>query len=134
MNTPNTVEFLGYYGSDEVIANSGGFAGKLAIFPKPSATPRGRFTLPIYLSEKFFRDDKVTKPSQIVLKSHDENGNPASDRHYTNFMEYVLDLITDGDPYGVLPLIVNQGAKTRLSSKKQEAAQYLAKKQSIGLK
>nr|DAU41427.1 MAG TPA: hypothetical protein [Bacteriophage sp.] len=33
-------------------------------------------------------------------------------------MEYVLDLITDGDPYGVLPLIVNQGEKTRLSAKK----------------
>lgn len=121
--------FIKHMGNDEALYTSGGFSGKIVIVPKPSATPRGRYSLPIYLSEKFFRDDKVTKPSQIVLKSHDENGNPASDRHYTNFMEYVLDLITDGDPYGVLPLIVNQGAKTRLSSKKQEAAQYLAKKQ-----
>nr|DAH51629.1 MAG TPA: hypothetical protein [Caudoviricetes sp.] len=35
-------------------------------------------------------------------------------------MEYILDLITDGDPYDVLPLIVNQGEKTRLASKKEE--------------
>lgn len=121
--------FIKHMGNDEALYTSGGFSGKVVIVPKPSATPRGRYSLPIYLSEKFFRDDKVTKPSQIVLKSHDEKGNPASDRHYSNFMEYVLDLITDGDPYGVLPLIVNQGPKTRLSSKKQEAAQYLAKKQ-----
>lgn len=116
-------------GSDEVIANSGGFAGKLAIFPKPSATPRGRFTLPIYLSEKFFRDDTITRPSDIQLRSHDSQGNPTPDGQYHNFMEYILDLITDGDPYDVLPLIVNQGEKTRLASKKEEEMQFLAKKQ-----
>ena len=116
-------------GSDEVIANGGGFAGKLAIFPKPSATPRGRFTLPIYLSEKFFRDDKVTSPAQIKLRSHDDKGNPTPNAEYSHFMEYVLDLIVDGDPYDLLPLIVNQGEKTRLASKKEEEMQFLAKKQ-----
>lgn len=116
-------------GSDEVIFNSGGFAGKLVIVPKPSATPRGRYSVPIYLSEKFFRDDTITKPSDIQLRSHDSDGNPTPDGQYYNFMEYVLDLITDGDPYGVLPLIVNQGEKTRLASKKEEEMQFLAKKQ-----
>nr|DAG96771.1 MAG TPA: hypothetical protein [Crassvirales sp.] len=105
-------------GTDEVLASSGGFAGKMAIFPKPSATPRGRYTVPVYLSEKFFRDESIKKPSDIKLRSHDEAGNPTPNGSYSNFMEYVLDLITDGDPYGVLPLIVNQGEKTRLSAKK----------------
>lgn len=116
-------------GTDEVLASSGGFAGKMAIFPKPSATPRGRYTVPVYLSEKFFRDESIKKPSDIKLRSHDEAGNPTPNGSYSNFMEYVLDLITDGDPYGVLPLIVNQGEKTRLSAKKQEEVQFLAKKQ-----
>jgi hypothetical protein len=105
-------------GTDEVLASSGGFAGKMAIFPKPSATPRGRYTVPVYLSEKFFRDESIKKPSDIKLRSHDEAGNPTPNGSYSNFMEYVLNLITDGDPYGVLPLIVNQGEKTRLSAKK----------------
>lgn len=116
-------------GSDEVIAESGGFAGKLAIFPKPSDTPRGRFTMPIYLSEKFFRDDNIASPDQIKLKSHDDKGNPTPNGKYHCFMEFVLDLITDGDPYGILPLIVNQGEKTRLASKKEAELQFLAKKQ-----
>lgn len=116
-------------GSDEIIARSGGFAGKIVIFPKPSATPRGRSSLPIYLSEKFFRDEAITKPTDIKLRSHDEKGNPTPDAKYSNFMEYVLDLIIDGDPYGVLPLIINQGERTRLSDKKQADAQHLAKKQ-----
>ena len=116
-------------GTDEVLASSGGFAGKMVIFPKPSATPRGRYTVPVYLSEKFFRDESIKKPSDIKLRSHDEAGNPTPNGSYSNFMEYVLDLITDGDPYGVLPLIVNQGEKTRLSAKKQEEVQFLAKKQ-----
>ena len=116
-------------GTDEVLASSGGFAGKMAIFPKPSATPRGRYTVPVYLSEKFFRDESIKKPSDIKLRSHDEAGNPTPNGSYSNFMEYVLDLITDGDPYGVLPLIVNQGEKTRLSAKKQEEVQFLAKMQ-----
>lgn len=116
-------------GTDEVLASSGGFAGKMVIFPKPSATPRGRYTVPVYLSEKFFRDESIKKPSDIKLRSHDEAGNPTPNGQYSNFMEYVLDLITDGDPYGVLPLIVNQGEKTRLSAKKQEEVQFLAKKQ-----
>ena len=116
-------------GTDEVLVSSGGFAGKIVIFPKPSATPRGRYTVPVYLSEKFFRDESIKKPSDIKLRSHDEAGNPTPNGSYSNFMEYVLDLITDGDPYGVLPLIVNQGEKTRLSSKKEEELQFLAKKQ-----
>ena len=44
-------------------------------------------------------------------------------------MEYIIDLIVDGDPYNVLPLIVNQGEKTRLSDVKQADVQFLAKKQ-----
>ena len=117
-------------GGDEILSQTGGFSGKIVIFPKPSATPRGRFSTPIYLCEKFFRDSSIQKPSQIKLRSHDEKGNPTpNNQEYSNFMEYILDLIVDGDPYNVLPLIVNQGEKTRLSETKQADVQFLAKKQ-----
>lgn len=117
-------------GGDEILSQTGGFSGKITIFPKPSATPRGRFSAPIYLCEKFFRDSSIQKPSQIKLRSHDEEGNPTpSNQQYSNFMEYIIDLIVDGDPYNVLPLIINQGEKTRLSDVKQADVQFLAKKQ-----
>lgn len=124
--TPYAIKQLG---SDEVLSNSGGFAGKIVIYPKPSTTPRGKYSTPIYLSEKFFRDDSIENVTDIKLKSHDDNGNFTPKGVYSNFMEYVLDLITDGDTYGILDLIINQGEKTRLSELKQEQAQFLAKKQ-----
>ena len=46
-------------GGDEILSQTGGFSGKIVIFPKPSATPRGRFSTPIYLCEKFFRDSSI---------------------------------------------------------------------------
>lgn len=114
--------FIKQLGTDEVLFSSGGFAGKMVIAPKPSATPRGRSTFPIYLSEKFFRDKNVTNPAQIKLRE-------SLDAPYHHFTEFILDLIVNGDAYGLLPLIINQGEHTRLSAKNQEAAQYLSKKQ-----
>lgn len=111
---------------DRMMSDTGnsfkGYSGRIYIFPKPENTPRGSSTVPIMLSEKFFRTEKVKAPIDVVLKSE-------NDGKYACLAEYIYDLMVDGDPYNMLPLILNQGSGTRLSSKDELSAQFLAKKQ-----
>lgn len=106
------------------LADKGGYSGAIYIFPKVENTPSQRYTAPIMLSEKFFRNPNVTSPDQIQLYDKQKNIRKS-------FPEYIYDLLVGNvqDRYGLLDIIVNNGAHTEVSNKLANKANFLVAKQ-----
>jgi hypothetical protein len=75
------------------------------------------------ISEKFFRTPGINSPSDIVLRNRRDPNDT-----YHCFAEYIYDLIVNGDPDKLLPLIINQGERTRLARRLEDRLQFLSKK------
>lgn len=108
----------------EALYWKGGYSGRLYLVPTVESTPSGRYTAPIMISEKFFRTPGINSPSDIVLRNRRDPNDT-----YHCFAEYIYDLIVNGDPDKLLPLIINQGERTRLARRLEDRLQFLSKKQ-----
>lgn len=106
------------------LADRGGYSGSIYIFPKVENTPSRRYSAPIMLSEKFFRNPNVTSPEEVQLYDK-QKGIKKS------FPEYIYDLLVGNveDRYGILNIIVNNGDHTSVSNKLAKKANFLVAKQ-----